>query len=93
MKNLRLGVIELGLVVRIGEIAGASSLMRQTRAAPRWAACVGPRRATPSGPCRWLLAHAGGKPGWAGPSLAGPCGKSFFNSSVNYQRLFNFIYS
>ena len=58
-----------------------------------WAVGCGPCRAPLNGLCWLLCMRTGGKPGWAESSLAGRAVKSFFNSLVNYQRLFNIISS
>ena len=60
---------------------------------PLWAAECGLCRALLNGPRRLLRMRAGRKPRWAEPSLVGHAVKSFFNSPVNYQRLFNLISS
>ena len=79
----------LGLVVRIGEIAGASSRLRLARAAPLWATGVGPRRALLCGPCRWPPARAGGKPEWAEPMLVGPRNRKQFHLSSEFTNAYS----
>ena len=75
------------------ENGGSFAKEPAARGFPLWAAGCGPSRAPLNGPRRLLRMRAGGKPGWAEPSLTGRAVKSFFNSPVNYQRLFYLISS